>query len=646
MKVKIFPSVINGSIIAPPSKSYTHRAIIIASLAKGKSVIRNPLISNDTKATIGACKLLGAKITVKKQRIEITGVNGQFPKEKTELTINCRQSGTTIRFMTAIAALSPSKITLTGEKRMRERPIGDLVNTLKSQGINIRAAENNQYPPVILHGGILHGGNIIISGKQSSQFVSALLLIAPFAVQNTILTVNNLKSAPYIDITIDMMRLFGVRVKKTGSIIMIKSHQSYKARDYTVEGDYSSASYFFAASAVTKSRITVHNLNPDTLQGDKYFLDILHKMGCDILKRRNSISVYGKSLRGIDVDCADSPDIVPSLSICAAKAGGVTKIINIGHLRIKETDRIKALGCELSKMNIRVSQTQNSLQVTGGNLIGTEINTYNDHRMAMSFAVAGLTASNKTIINNAEVVDKSYPEFWNDLMKIGAKIKFIKKSNFNSILLHGFRCTGKSTIGKILAEKLHFDYMEMDDLIVKQAGKSIDNLTDGGTNWQEFRRLENILLKKLLKKKNTVVSTGGGLAVNNIYKDHTKKTFGDLNIKSLRSARGVLSIILTSSNKIIGNRIRKQELEKVETKRPLLDINKAVKIKLLLKRYKDDDKKRKQVLVGEIVKDSLAIYRTRKPLYNKISRYIIDTGKLTIDESIKKIINIVELNRL
>lgn len=426
MKVKIFPSGISGSITAPPSKSYTHRAIILATLAKGKSVIRNALISDDTKATINACKLLGAKIVVKSHQIEIMGINGQFLKKNSKMTINCHQSGTTIRLMTAVAALTPAEITLTGEKRIMERPIGDLVSALKSLGININAAKNNQYPPVRLHGGNFVGGKISISGNLSSQFISAILLIAPYATKNTVLTVNNLQSAPYIDITIDMMRLFGVTVEKIGNIYKLKSGQSYKAQDYTVEGDYSSASYFFAAAAITKSKVTVNNLNPNTLQGDKIFLDVLKKMGCNVFEDQNSISIIGNQLKAVEVNCADSPDIVPTVSVCAAKAVGVTKIFNIGHLRVKETDRIKALACELIKMKLCVSQTKDSLTITGGNLKGIEIDTYNDHRIAMSFAVAGLAASKNTIINNAGVVNKSYPKFWDDFKKIGAKITIIK----------------------------------------------------------------------------------------------------------------------------------------------------------------------------------------------------------------------------
>lgn len=431
MKVVIRPSILTGHVTAPPSKSYTHRAIILAALAGGKSHVKNALISDDTKATIEACKLLGAKINLKGENIEIEGVNGRFPKKKSPIIINCGLSGTTIRLLTAVSALSPSEIILTGEPRLLARPIGELVRVLNSLGVSIKASGDNQFPPVKIKGGSFIGGKITVSGTVSSQFISALVIISPFAKKDTKITVENLKSAPYVDITIDMMKSFGVKVDKNGNTYKVKVGQKYNARQYTVEGDYSSASYFFAAAAVTHSKIIVDNLNPKSVQGDKFFLEVIEKMGCQIIRGKKSVTVVGDKLKGVDVDLGNYPDIVPTVSICAANASGTTKIANIAHLRVKESDRIAAIENELRKMGVNVETSRDTLRIQGRALSVEKkaiINTYNDHRIAMSFAVAGLVAEGKTVINNAEVVNKSYPNFWTDLQKLGSRIEIIPGS--------------------------------------------------------------------------------------------------------------------------------------------------------------------------------------------------------------------------
>src|SRR3989338_176294 len=326
MKAIIHPSKLAGGISAPPSKSYTHRAIIFVSLAIEKSFIHNPLISEDTSHTIAACQALGVKIQIKDKTLEITGLDGRFPNFNRTLKLFCGLSGTTIRLMTGVAALSPNEIILEGEKRLNERPIGDLISSLKSQGIDILSA-NTQFPPIKIKGGMLRGGKIKISGKTSSQFVSALLIIAPFAHKDTEIIVESLHSSPYVDITIDLMETFGVNVEKSDGLFIIKSHQRYKAKNYIVEGDFSSASYFIAANKITRSNISLDNLNPDSVQGDKIFMDILKKF-----KNKNNT-----------FDLGNYPDIVPSVTIVATVHDGKTTITNIGHLRLKESDRIKAL---------------------------------------------------------------------------------------------------------------------------------------------------------------------------------------------------------------------------------------------------------------------------------------------------------------
>lgn len=412
MKVKILPSKISGTICAPASKSYTHRAIILASLAEGISVIKNPLISEDTLATIEACKKLGAKITSGKTHLTIKGVNGRFPKSHSTINIFCGFSGTTMRLMTAVASLTKNKIVIDGEKRLRERPMKDLLIALNKFGIEVESVNKDFSLPLMIKGGNLKGGVVNLSGNVSSQFISALLLISPFAKKDTTLIVQNLKSKPYVDITVDLMNTFGVNVKVVGVKYFIKSGQHYKSKNYTVEGDYSSASYFFAAAAITRSKINLNNLNPEFVQGDKFFLEILK-------------IINSNSAGRINIDLGNYPDLVPTVAILAATRKGETVIGNIKHLRMKESDRIKSLEIGLHKMHIKTSSTLDSLTITGGTLTGAVIDTFNDHRIAMSFAIAGLVADGETVINNAEVVNKSYPGFWEDLIKLGANLEMI-----------------------------------------------------------------------------------------------------------------------------------------------------------------------------------------------------------------------------
>ncbi len=408
MKAIIRPSVIGGTISAPSSKSYTHRAIILASLASGKSSIHNPLISEDTRHTIAACQRLGVNIKLKYKTLEIIGLGDRFPRFNHTVKLFCGLSGTTIRLMTAVAAVSPNEFILKGEKRLNERPIGDLVNALIKQGISIMA-KDNQFPPVKVQGASLHGGKINISGKISSQFVSALLLISTFAKKDTEIIVEDLHSAPYIDITIDLMKTFGVTVKKQNHHFFVKAGRGYKALDYTVEGDFSSASYFLSAKAITRSNISLTSLNPNSVQGDKSFMDFLKRL-------KNGSSFF---------DMGNFPDLVPPLSVVAAFHKGQTTISNIGHLRTKESDRIEVLSQELKKMGANIHVEKDCLIIVGSKLHGAKIDTHNDHRIAMSLAIAGLKAIGSTIISDAEVVNKSYPDFWNDLKKIGANVELI-----------------------------------------------------------------------------------------------------------------------------------------------------------------------------------------------------------------------------
>jgi 3-phosphoshikimate 1-carboxyvinyltransferase len=425
VKARITPSAVSGEVSAPPSKSYTHRAVILASLAAGESVIQNLLISDDTLHTIDAGRSLGADIELKDDRLIITGTGGKIRVGDGQ-NIFAGNSGSTIRMIAPLAALGQGRVILDGDSRLRQRPIGDLLSALNSLGVHARSLEGNDCPPIEIQGGRLTGGEVTISGVASSQHISALLMIAPYTEEGVSIKIaGGLHSRPYIDITLDIMQALGVRaVNKGYKEFMVKGNQEYQARDYRIEGDYSSAAYFFAAGAIGGKAVTVKNLRADSAQGDKYLLNILSKMGCSVEHQKEKIKISrNKELSGITIDMGDYPDLVPTVAVVAAYARGKTKITNIAHLRFKESDRIGDTAAELGKMGIKTEVSDDSIVVYGGKPKGSELEAHADHRLAMSLATAALFANGSSIINSAEAVSKSYPQFFAELKKLGAKIE-------------------------------------------------------------------------------------------------------------------------------------------------------------------------------------------------------------------------------
>jgi len=427
VKVRITPSSVTGEVSAPPSKSYTHRVVILTSLAAGESVIENPLVSDDTLYTIDACRCLGADIKREGNELRVTGTGGQIRVAADKNKIFAGNSGSTIRMVAPLAALSQTKVIFDGDDRLRQRPIGDLLSALESLGAHARSLESNGYPPVEIQGGNFSGGEITIPGQVSSQHISALLMIAPCTKNGIKIKISDgLRSRPYIDITLDVMRAFGVEAVNRNSYmeLLVKGGQEYKARHYRIEGDYSSAAYFLAAGAIGSRPVTVTNLKADSVQGDRYLLNILSEMGCSVEYQKEPVRISRRDeLKGVTVDMGDYPDIVQTVAAVAAYARGKTEVTNIGHLRFKETDRISDTAAELAKMGIRVDVNDNIMVVYGGKPKGAEIEAHNDHRMAMSLAIAALFANGSSIINGAEAVTKSYPQFFADLAGLGAKVE-------------------------------------------------------------------------------------------------------------------------------------------------------------------------------------------------------------------------------
>ncbi len=428
MNIKIFPSKVKGKVTAPPSKSMTHRAAVIASLAKGTSVVKNALVSNDTMQTINACRAFGVKIKRQGATLTIKGSGGQLVVPKKTIKVN--NSGTTMRFITAIAALATGTTVISGSKRMHERPMKELLQSLKALSIKTKSLAKNGHAPLKITGGKILGGEITIKPNASSQFVSALLLVAPFAKKGLRLKIEGrFPSKPYVDTTIMVMNKFGVKVQNDNyRVFIVRPGQAYQATTMAIEGDFSSASYLFAAAAVTGGQVSVGNLNLKLPQADKVFLNILTQMGCQIEDTDHQVTVKGNfPLRGITVDMENCPDTVQTLSAVASYAVGKTHIKNIGHLTYKETDRITDTARELKKIGVEVSHNKNSLTIAGRPPKGGVINTHEDHRMAMSMAIAALGAKRGIMIKNAEVISKSYPGFWQDLARLGVKMEVVKR---------------------------------------------------------------------------------------------------------------------------------------------------------------------------------------------------------------------------
>jgi len=426
VRVRITPSAVAGVVSAPPSKSYTHRAVILASLAAGETRIENPLTSDDTLYTIDACRFLGADIKRDGNMLRVIGTGGQIKVAPDRQKIFVGDSGSTIRMVAPLVALAQTTVVFNGDIQLRQRPLSDLLSALESLGVRARSLTNNGCPPIEIQGSGLIGGEVTIPGLVSSQHISALLMIAPYADNGVRIKVaNELRSKPYIDITLDVMRDFGVDVvNRNYKEFLVKSGQRYKGRHYRIEGDYSSAAYFLSAGAIGGRPVTVKNLKANSIQGDKYLLNILSQMGCSVEYQKEQVTISRhKELTGVTVDMGDYPDIVQPVAVVAAYTRGKTEITNIGHLRFKETDRLSNTAVELGKMGIRTDVTESTMVVYGGKPKGAEIEAHHDHRMAMSLAIAALFADGDSIINGAEAVTKSYPQFFADLARLGAKIE-------------------------------------------------------------------------------------------------------------------------------------------------------------------------------------------------------------------------------
>jgi 3-phosphoshikimate 1-carboxyvinyltransferase len=408
---------VDAEVLVPGSRSLTNRAMLIAAMAAGRSVLRGALFSEDTEVMAGALNTLGLLVEPDppEDTFTVWGNDGEIPAREAELFV--ANAGTAMRFLTAYVSLGHGRYRLDGVPRMRERPIQPLLDSLAALGVRAVSERGNGCPPVIVEADGLSGGRVRMRGDLSSQYFSALLLVGPLTAQGIeIETEGELVSRPYIDLTADVMARFGATMRHEAYRRMIvPGGQRYRATDYDVEPDASNASYFFAAAAITGGRVRVRHLRRDSAQVDIGFLDVLEAMGCAVTPVEDGLEVRGpERLRGLEVDMSAISDMAQTLAAIAPFAGEPVTIRNVAHARLQECDRVTAMATELARMGVRVEEFPDGLRIHPGRPQPAEIETYNDHRMAMSFALVGLAVPGIRI-RNPVCVRKTFPDYFKRL---------------------------------------------------------------------------------------------------------------------------------------------------------------------------------------------------------------------------------------
>jgi 3-phosphoshikimate 1-carboxyvinyltransferase len=410
-------SHLTGEIQIPASKSHTIRAVAIAGMAEGKSLLVNPLISSDTLSCINGIKEFGAAVNQLRD-LEISGIKGI-------LTAGCKKidvgnSGTTLRILTALAALASHPVTFDGDASIRQRPMMPLLSALENLGV--KTDSTNGKCPLIVRGPI-KGGKTAVNGI-SSQFVTALLIACPLAENNTEIIVENLHEKPYLDITLDWLGRQGIKYENKGlDWFKIEGGQRYKAFERIIPADFSSATFPLCAAAIAGSNVLIRGLDFSDHQGDKEVFRFIEKMGARIKHTSEGVLVSSDKLRGIEIDMNATPDALPALAVVACFAEGRTRLFNVAQARLKECDRISAMATELKKMNAEVVEQEDGLIIKKSKLAGTNVCGYDDHRMVMALTLAGIASEGETVVDSAESVSITYPSFVEDMKSLGANIK-------------------------------------------------------------------------------------------------------------------------------------------------------------------------------------------------------------------------------
>ena len=411
---------LDARVRVPGSKSLTNRALVAAALADGESALRGGLASDDTRVMLEALRALGCAVAANAEPWRVPGCGGRLRAPARPLDTG--NSGTTARFLTAAACLADAPVVIDGSPRMRERPIDDLANALTGLGARCEILGEAGCPPLRVPGGGLPGGTALIDASRSSQYVSAVLLAAPYAKADVELEIAGgvLVSRPYVELTLQVMDAFGARAEWSApDRLRVAAGHPYRARDYAIEPDASSAAYPFCAAAIAGGRVRVDGVPRDSLQADFRLLDILEQMGCRVRRDADTVELIGPDgpLRGVDVDMNGLPDAVLALAVVALFADGPTHIRNVANLRIKESDRLTALETELRKLGADAQADADSLRIQPGALHGAEIATYDDHRVAMAFALAGLRVPG-VVIRDPDCVSKTWPGYFSMLERL------------------------------------------------------------------------------------------------------------------------------------------------------------------------------------------------------------------------------------
>jgi len=424
MDIRVFPSVVSGDMKAPASKSYTHRALFTALTADGTRII-NPLRSSDTMASLDAVRALGAKVEEAGENageVLVQGTGGEL--RRPEAPIYAANSGTTLRFAAAFCALLPGETVLAGDESLSRRPNGPLLDSLAQLGAKARSVSGDGKAPLAINGPMT-GGEAELYGGVSSQFLSALLLACPMCREPTRIEVKGvLRSAPYAEMTLEVLRLAGVEWQRDENIYSVMPGQRPRLARFEVPGDFSSAAYPMAAAAVTGGEVTVSGL-PAGIQADAVILNVLSQMGCKVHYdgQKGRVKIMGGELCAVDVDASNFPDLVPTIAVLGAFARGTTRITNAEHARHKESDRLAGIAEQLRRMGVTVKETEDGLKIVGGKPRGAKLESRGDHRLAMALTVAALGAQGPSTVLGAECVEVSYAMFIDDMRRIGARLE-------------------------------------------------------------------------------------------------------------------------------------------------------------------------------------------------------------------------------
>ncbi|HVH15012.1 MAG TPA: 3-phosphoshikimate 1-carboxyvinyltransferase [Candidatus Angelobacter sp.] len=413
------PQSLRGRISAPGSKAYTHRALLASLLSQGETIIQGASECDDVHRTLEAIQLLGARVQIQNGRIVSYGTERLASPNA---PINCGESGATLRFLTAIAGTSPSRATLMAGESLSKRPLEPLLKAMETLGASTTIAENREGCEVKVHGP-LKGGETWIRGDISSQFISGLLFAAPLASTDVTIHLNGrLESRPYVEMSLYVLKRHGITIDIGDNDFHIPAPQKYTAAFHDVPGDFSSSAFLIAGGGIAGEEITVSGLNPGSEEPDAIFLKVAGQMGLDVRNVGGTLEVRGSKLEPFEFDAMDNPDLVPPLEVLGCFAKGTSEIRGVERLRYKETNRLQTIPAELVKMGAKIRVNGSDVKIEGGGLVGCELDSKHDHRVAMSCAIASIGAMGDSSIHNAEAVSKSYPEFFQDLARLGVDL--------------------------------------------------------------------------------------------------------------------------------------------------------------------------------------------------------------------------------